>query len=213
MRNGPSWRALEFGLLFIVLPLGLGLWLPAAWLPQAFLGFCLLGLMLLGATREFRWRELGPRWRGIDWRHLLLASLGAALALGLIVWWLVPGLAFFLPERLPRLWLMIILLYPWLSALPQELVFRVLFFSRYGALFPGQGVALAVNAGVFGLAHLAYWNWVAVVLSAAGGLLFAEAYLRRGGFAAAVILHAVCGILVFTFGLGTFFYHGAIPGR
>ena len=29
----------------------------------------------------------------------------------------------------------------------------------------------------------------------------------------AVVLHAVCGGIVFTSGLGTFFYHGAVPLR
>ena len=58
-----------------------------------------------------------------------------------------------------------------------------------------------------------FWNWVAPALTLAGGLIFAWAYLRRGGFALAVVLHSVCGGIVFTSGLGTFFYHGAVPLR
>jgi membrane protease YdiL (CAAX protease family) len=108
---------------------------------------------------------------------------------------------------------MILTLYPLLSALPQELVFRPLFFRRYGALFPGTAAAVACNALVFGLAHLMFWNWVALALTVAGGLIFARAYLGRGGFAMAVVLHAVCGAIIFTSGLGTFFYHGAVPLR
>ena len=53
---------------------------------------------------------------------------------------------------------------------------------------------------------------MAVALTVAGGLIFAQAYLGRGGFALAVVLHAVCGAIVFTSGLGAFFYHGAVPG-
>ena len=41
-----------------------------------------------------------------------------------------------------------------------------------------------------------FWNWVAVALTLAGGLIFARAYLGRGGFALAVVLHAVCGWLI-----------------
>ena len=50
-----------------------------------------------------------------------------------------PGQAFALPRRAPGLWLAILALYPLLSAAPQEILFRVLFFRRYGALFPSRG--------------------------------------------------------------------------
>ena len=102
------------------------------------------------------------------------------------------------------------LLYPLLSALPQELVFRVLFFRRYGALFRAAAAAVLVNGLVFALAHLMFWNAVAPGLTFAGGLLFARGY-RAGGFGQAVVLHALCGAVIFTSGLGRFFYHGAVP--
>jgi hypothetical protein len=101
------------------------------------------------------------------------------------------------------------LFYPLLSALPQELVFRALFFRRYGGLFGAPTLAVAVNALGFGLAHLMFWNWVAAALTVAGGVIFAQGYLRRG-FLQAVVLHAVAGGIIFTSGLGTFFYHGAV---
>ena len=108
----------------------------------------------------------------------------------------------------PGLWLAIMVLYPFLSALPQELIFRALFFRRYRALFPSERAAVAVNGLVFALAHLMFWNWVAVALCIAGGVIFAVGYLGRGGFLQAVVLHAICGAIVFTSGLGIFFYHG-----
>jgi hypothetical protein len=78
------------------------------------------------------------------------------------------------------------------------------------------GIALALPADwlwlVFfaatALAHLMFWNWVAVGLTFGGGAIFARAYLGRGGFALAVVLHAVAGAILFTSGLGGFFYHG-----
>jgi len=122
----------------------------------------------------------------------------------------VPGQALGLPRRAPGLWLAILALYPLLSALPQELIFRVLLFRRYRRLFAGERAAVAASAVTFALAHLLFWNWVALALSLAGGAIFARAYLGRGGFALAVVLHAVCGWLIFTSGLGIFFYHGAV---
>jgi hypothetical protein len=44
-------------------------------------------------------------------------------------------------------------------------------------------------------------------------VIFAQAYLGRGGFALAVGRHAACGAIIFTSGLGTFFYHGAVALR
>jgi len=102
------------------------------------------------------------------------------------------------------------LLYPLFSALPQELIFRVLFVERYAGLFPNKAWTVAVNAACFGLAHLFYGNWIAPLLSALGGLVFAWAYVYRRSFPYAVLLHAVAGQIIFTSGLGIFFYHGAI---
>lgn len=90
-----------------------------------------------------------------------------------------------------------------------ELIFRALFFGRYRGLFASERQAVAVNALVFGLAYLMFWNWVAVVLCAAGEAIFAAGYLRQG-FVQAVPLHGICGGILFTSGLGTFLYHGAV---
>lgn len=210
-RARPSWeRAAEFGALYVGAPLALAVALPPSALPPVLLGTTLLGAVLLARTPGFAWSALARGWRSLDWRHVALVAAVTAAATGALVALLAPGQALELPRSMPGLWLMILALYPLLSALPQELVFRELFFRRYAGLFPGRGGALAASALVFGLAHLMFWNWVAVPLSFAGGLVFAHGYLARGGFPMAVALHAVCGGIVFTSGLGTFFYHGAV---
>lgn len=202
-------RAAEFAALYLGAPLVLALGLPPSSLFTALFGVTALGVVLLALTPGFAWRELTTGWRGLDWGHVaLVAAIAAAGCVGMVLW-LVPGQFLSLPRRMPELWLMIMALYPLLSALPQEVVFRPLFFRRYGGLFPGVGAAAAVNALLFGLAHLMFWNWVAVGLSVVGGAIFAHGYLR-GGFAMAVVLHAVCGAIMFTSGLGMFFYHGAV---
>ncbi|MBA3326271.1 MAG: CPBP family intramembrane metalloprotease [Rhodobacteraceae bacterium] len=203
-------RAAEFVGLYFGAPLALALALPPSALPLVLLATTLLGAVLLARTPGFAWSELARGWGAIDWAHVGTVAAVTAAATGLLVWRLAPQQALVLPRTMPALWLTILAFYPLLSALPQELVFRSLFFRRYGGLFPSRGAALAANALVFGLAHLMFWNWVAVPLSVAGGLIFAHGYLARGGFAMAVALHAVCGGIVFTSGLGTFFYHGAV---
>jgi membrane protease YdiL (CAAX protease family) len=206
-------RAAEFAALYVGLPLVLALAMPPDWLWPVLFGATALALVLLALTPGFAWSELWRGWGGYDWRYVALVAAGTAVVAGLLVWWLVPGQALALPRRATGLWLMILLIYPIVSALPQELLFRPLFFRRYGMLFPGRWLAVATNGLVFGLAHLMFWNWVALALTFAGGMIFAQAYLGRGGFALAVVLHAVCGGIIFTSGLGSFFYHGAVALR
>ena len=199
--------AAEFAALFVGLPLVMAVGIPPDWLWPVILGMTAAAGVLLSLTPGFRWRSLAAG--KVDGRTLGLVALVTAVCCGLLVWWLVPGRFLALPRQAPGLWLMIMALYPLLSALPQELVFRALFFGRYRPLFPSEGVAVAANALVFGLAHLMFWNWVAVTLCVAGGAIFALGY-RRQGFVQAVLLHGICGGILFTSGLGSFFYHGAV---
>jgi membrane protease YdiL (CAAX protease family) len=113
----------------------------------------------------------------------------------------------FVRER-PGFFILVMLFYPILSALPQELLFRVLWFRRYGGILPGGNAGLVLNAAVFSLAHLMYWSGIVTAMTFAGGLAFAWAYQRRGSFAMAVVLHGLAGQIVFALGLGMFFYSG-----
>ncbi len=203
--------AAEFAVLYVAVPLALAFALPADWMWPMLSGATLVGLALLHLTPGFSWRELA---RPLPLREAALAAafgLGVLALAALLCRALWPELLFQLAARRPGLLILILALYPLLSALPQELFFRVLFFRRYGALFPDRRVALLVNAAVFSLAHLFFWNWVAVSFTFVGGLIFAWAYRDRGGFMMALALHAVAGDALFVSGLGIFFYHGAAP--
>ncbi|QPH54881.1 CPBP family intramembrane glutamic endopeptidase [Pontivivens ytuae] len=165
------------------------------------------GLVLLHVTPGFSWSELGKG--GIDWRATALFTLATVVVATAMTLWLMPEMLFFLPQNLPQLWLTILLFYPFVSALPQEVIFRPLFFRRYGHLFPEAGL-IWVNAALFSLAHLMYRDPVVLGMTFCGGLAFAWAYHRRGSFWTAVIMHALAGGIVFTVGLGRLFYSGAV---
>jgi uncharacterized protein len=104
----------------------------------------------------------------------------------------------------------ILIFYPIVSALPQELVFRVLWFRRYSAILPGGWPGIVLNAAVFSLAHLMYWSGIVAAMTFAGGLAFAWAYRQRGSFLMAVAMHALAGQIVFALGLGMFLYSAAV---
>nr|WP_245972302.1 CPBP family intramembrane glutamic endopeptidase [Rhodovulum robiginosum] len=200
----------EFALLFVAAPLAMALALPPAALFPALFTLTALGLGLLHVTEGFHWRELGQGVRRIDWRAVLIfAAVTLAVALA-VVFATAPSSAFSLVRERPVLFAMIVLLYPPLSALPQEIVFRPLFFRRYGALLPGLWPAIALNAGLFSLAHLMYWSWIVAAMTFCGGLAFGWAYEARRNFPMAVAMHSIAGWVLFAVGLGVFFYSGNV---
>jgi membrane protease YdiL (CAAX protease family) len=102
------------------------------------------------------------------------------------------------------------ILYPLLSVYPQELIFRPFLFHRYRDLFPEQWMMVLVSGLTFGLAHIFFENWIAPILSVIGGLLFARTYQKSNSTLQAALEHGLWGDLIFTIGLGWYFYGGSI---
>jgi len=130
---------------------------------------------------------------------------------------LAAGCALFRPELLfsfarehSLIWLLVLLLYPLLSAVPQEIIFRTFFFHRYRRLFPGDVSMILTNGVCFGLAHLFFGNWFAPALTAVGGVIFARTYARSSSTLLVVIEHSFWGNFIFTIGLGRYLYTGSI---
>ncbi|WP_103172970.1 type II CAAX prenyl endopeptidase Rce1 family protein [Paracoccus sp. SY] len=199
----------EFAALYIGAPLAIALFMPPHLLFRALAVFSMVGMGLLWLTGSFRWRSLVRGWRRLPWAEILGIALITLAAGALILWQTRPGALFAMarawPERLAAIWLF----YPFLSALPQELIFRPLFFHRYAAILPQGRAAIALNAAVFSFAHLMYWSWIVAILTFLGGWFFARAYLRHG-FPSAWVLHAVAGNILFAVGMGVYFYSGNV---
>lgn len=206
-RRAALWA--EFLALFVGAPLAIALFLPPRQMFTALFAFALAGLALLWWTGNFDWRNLLRGWSRVSWSRSL--AFGALVGLtGLAIMRLThPGFMLSLsPERV-RFLLMLWCLYPLLSALPQELIFRSLFFHRYGGLFSSPTHARLANAALFSLAHLMYWSWVVLALTFVGGWIFAHVYLRRG-FPAVWVLHGISGNVLFTVGMGRYFFSGNV---
>lgn len=200
----------EFVAFFVAAPLVMAFLLPPSALFPALFAVTAVGLVLLWRTPGFEWRALLRGWDRIDWRFVgLFASATVAVAAAAVVM-LAPESAFGLLRANPAIMLLIALLYPPLSALPQEIVFRALFFGRYGAILPPLGPAIVLNAALFSLAHLMYWHWLVAAMTFAGGLVFAWSYEAKRNFPMAFVMHALAGVIVFVMGLGVFFYSGNV---
>ena len=208
LRNLRLWG--EVAVLFVGVPLVLAFLLPPEQMFTVLGAMTGAGILLLHRTPGFKWGGLLAGWRDIPWGLVAGFAAATALVAGLATWILFPHNLLRLPLNLPRLWLMIMIAYPLVSALTQELLFRPLFFRRYGALFGTPRVAIGLNAALFSFAHLMYWNALVAAMTFAGGLVFAWVYEVRRNFPAAVLLHSLGGQIVFTSGLGVLFYSGAV---
>ncbi|HHP7234363.1 MAG TPA: CPBP family intramembrane glutamic endopeptidase [Desulfobacterales bacterium] len=206
--------AAEFTVLFVGIPVIFYLHRQffGALLIPFILAIAAVCLVLLLADKNFDRRRLfdaenfSPR---LQESLLVFIPWAAALTLA---WTLSKpqGLFAFPRANLP-LWAAVMVLYPLLSAYPQEIIFRTFLFHRYRFLFPGRNTRIVVSALAFGLAHLFFANWLAPTLSALGGFLIAATYAGTASTLQASIVHGLWGNLVFTIGLGRFFYGGAIP--
>jgi len=145
---------------------------------------------------------------GRTWKRIALRFLALGTLLTLFVRFVFPEMFFAFPLERPGLWLLILLLYPLLSVLAQEIIFRAFFVYRFGPL-ADKRTLLVTNALIFAYIHAVFGNAVAVVFSFLGGLLFMSTYLKTRSVAASSFEHALYGDLVFSLGIGHFFYHGA----
>lgn len=197
--------ALEFLLIFAAGPL-----VVAATRERLLLAL-LLWAGALGAWRVSRQRQkpctaLNQR---RELRRMAQSFAMIAPLLGLAAWLTQPGQFLAFPLERPGPWLGVMLGYPLLSVWPQEVLFRRFALVRYAPLF-GTGPGFIVASGLaFGFAHVIFFNPVAVALSTLGGFMFAANYARHRSLPLVCLEHALYGCLIFTIGLGHYFFSGA----
>jgi hypothetical protein len=157
------------------------------------------------ARRDLLFRWPSGALRPVLWRFVWLGGALAAL-----VAWVQPETLLRFPRERPGLFALVVVGYPLLSVVPQELAFRLWFRHRYACLVGGGVGFVAASAVAFGFAHIVFWSWQAVALTTLGGALFAATFRRTGSLGLASVEHALYGILVFTLGLGEHFYGGTV---
>jgi hypothetical protein len=144
-------------------------------------------------------------WRGPLLRGLLVLVLALAYAACM-----EPATFLDLPRHRTRLWLLILVFYPLLSVLPQELIFRVWVFEAHRPLWVSPLLPCLVSALFFGWAHIIYAGWFAVAATTLGGLTLAWNYQgnrsRPGAIWPLCLEHSLYGLTMFTVGLGRYFF-------
>lgn len=203
---------LEFIALFIGVPIVMVLTFGLYPLFPVIIGLALVACVLLRLTPGWSFRQLfkGPVIG--EWR-IIAIYFALTLATCLIfVFTLIPERFLELPKHRTNLWILIMVAHPLVSAFPQEIIFRSLFFERYERLFPTEWTAIVANGFVFGFGHLFYDNWITIAMTGVGGAIMGWAYLRHRSVGLAWALHALAGQIIFTTGLGVYFYHGAVGG-
>ncbi len=109
---------------------------------------------------------------------------------------------FEMPLNNPKLWLLILIIYSLFSVILQEYVYRAFYFHRFEKLFNKKAYFIIVNAIVFSLAHSFLKNWVILIFTFVGGVLFALTYFKTRSILLVCIEHALYGFWLFTVGIG-----------
>ena len=161
-----------------------------------------LSLVILYFDKTFLFTSLKKK---IDWKFVIIFSV-IFFFLGFFYVLLVDkNLLFIFPKTNFKLWLIVIFIYPFLSVIPQELVYRVFFFQRYFPNINRFYFPMFLNLAVFAYGHLVFGNMHAIIITAIVSPIFTYAYLKKS-FLTCVILHTLGGQIIFTLGLGKYFF-------
>lgn len=141
-----------------------------------------------------------------NWKIILLIFIVISVSVYLFIYLYVndSGLLADLSEN--RKLLYMILMYPLLSAVPQEIIFREFFFYRYGAIFRSPALLLTVNTLLFSFAHIYFASGIATIFTLVGGAIFALTYMQTRSLLIVSIQHSLYGLMILSSGLGEYFY-------
>lgn len=206
------WLAVELVVLFVAAPIVMHKVIQAERIPMfvALLPVLAFAALMLVADRGFQLRqELRVGFSALTGISIVgLAAIGGALA----AYWLKhhhPNWYLEFPTNRPERYRQVMLLYPFFSVAAQELVYRTFYFHRYGPVFGAQHWAgVLANGVLFGFAHIVVGSPEAVIATFFGGLLLALRYQATRSFWAVFLEHTLWGWLIFTIGLGRFFFTG-----
>ena len=204
--NSKAFKILEISIFYILIPFlvenkvfGEGQLNKVVPLMTIFLIF--LALLLHDPSFENkRLIKLRPyNWKGAAIRFLIIGLFATAYTRIFH-----PDLPFHFLQEKPQNFLLFLILYPLISVIPQEIIYRVYFFHRYEGLFRNGKALAALNVALFAFLHFIYDNYIAVAGAAIVGAIFVLNYLRTRSLINVAIEHYAYGVLTFVIGLGKY---------
>jgi CAAX amino terminal protease family. len=145
------------------------------------------------------------------WWHGPCIRAGA-LAVGATLYILLDNPKAFLsfPRDRPVMWGIVMLLYPVLSVLPQEIIFRVYIFEKFFSEPRQARLAILVSTALFSWVHIVYAGYFAMLATLVAGGVLGVGYSRSrgqpGALWAVLLEHSLYGMVIFTVGLGRYFF-------
>ena len=199
-------RMAEFLVIFVIVPFLLFTKvIDISFMPVLIIG-ALIFLIQLIRDPSFRRKRL---WNWNKARKsigtIFLYFIPVALLMTAVVYFWEPEHLFYLPRKHPLLWLGLLIFYPLFSVIPQNIAFRAYFVHRYRKLFQHNNSIILASAAMFAFGHIIFHNWLAVILTFIGGILFTKRYIETKSLVASIIEHTLYGVWLFTCGLGMFF--------
>ena len=198
----PWLHLVELALLFVIMPL---LYVADA-LPVhkliplvALLVYCTIVMLVNKPVNANRFSL------ACDWKLILIRFVIINVVVFLVIRFVLHGELFADLQKNRKLFYMI-LMYPLLSALPQEVIFREFFFYRYNTLFRNPSVLVIMNVVLFAFAHIYFGSWLVIIFTLVGGTIFALTYRQTRSLLAVTIEHTLYGLMVLCSGLGEYFY-------
>ena len=104
------------------------------------------------------------------------------------------------------IWILLCIFYPVFSAYMQEIIFRTFLFLRYKALFQSRRTMILASGIAFSFVHIVYYSALSMIITFFGGIFLAYVYDKTRSVLFTAILHGIFGDLIFTVGLGHYFW-------
>lgn len=166
-------------------------------------------VIILRQYPSFNYHSFWDNSRLRQYINIILLRFAIFMLLSIVaVWFFEPRNLWSTPRHRPLLWLLILILYPIVSAYPQEIIFRGFFFQRYRPLFHQTLLLAFASIVCFGYLHILYQNWVAILLATIGGAIYTWTYMKTRSISVAALEHSLYGAWIFTVGFGHYFFRG-----
>ncbi|AXT19816.1 CPBP family intramembrane metalloprotease [Flavobacteriaceae bacterium AU392] len=196
------YKLTEFLLIFILLPISFAIPYPIGIKAIITLIGLLYIIFVLFRIEKVKFEIVKHlNWKNF-WKQTAFKFLIIAIVTTVFVFFTSRANLFIVPLTKPKLWIIILFVYSFLSVYPQELIYRTFYFKRYESLFKNENLFIFVNAIVFSLAHIFFKNTLVIILTFIGGILFAITFKQTKSTLLVSIEHALFGCWLFTVGMG-----------